>query len=199
MSTNRVPAGATAGGVGIGGQFARSSGRRPVSGNLTTMPQNGSFLYPPASFASKGEYVEFWKNASVSDTILTKLVKAREKWRVPQVKAARDRLVSEWESQKRIRRMAKKDPGFYAVERAARENASGPEKRFPPLSGELARPIAVAHQIWSKTHLVPGMTQQDVHDVTVAVPGDPNVTVEEIVTDWRTDEWAGFVLGSSAS
>lgn len=198
MNDNRMPAGASAAGLKVGGRFASVGGTRPAAGSLTRPSAQGTFLYPPVTFTSREEYVDFWQSVDVPDQALDRLVRAREKWRVPMVQAGRERLVAEWEAQPRIRRMAKRNPGFYADERNARATATGPENQYPPLPGELARPIAVAHQLWSKTHLVPGLTKEQIATVTVPVPGDPNTTVGEIVTNWQTDQWAPTALGSTA-
>lgn len=194
MTFNRIPVGVTSGGVGIGGRFAPTGGTRPPVGSLRSTNVHGSFLYPPVSFSSRSAYVQFWTTAEVSDATLTNLVKARDRWRDEMVQAARDRLVAEWEAQPRIRRMAKRNPTFYNSERMARANARGPETQFPPLPRELARPVAIAHQLWSRTSLVSGLTRDEMGSVAVPVPGDPDATVREIVDAWRTEEWAHSAL-----
>ena len=197
MTINRFPGGATRAGSSIGGQFAPVLGTRPAAGSLPAGPATGSFLYPPVGFASKAEYTAFWRETPVSDTVLDRLVRAREKWRLPVVQAERDRLVSQWEAQPRIRRMARRDPWFYADERNARATARGPEERNPALSGELARPVAIAHQIWTRTALVPSLSRADIEDEPCPIPGEPNMTVRQLVEEWRTEEWAGTVFGST--
>lgn len=194
MTINRVPAGVSSGGVGIGGRFAPTGGTRPPAGSLRSTSVSGSFVYPPVSFSSRSDYVRFWTTADVSDTTLTNLVRARDRWRDEMVQAARNRLVAEWEAQPRIRRMARRNPTFYNSERMARANARGPENQHPPLPRELARPVAIAHQLWSRTSLVPGLTRDDIGSVEVPVPGDPSTTVREIVEAWRTEEWAPSAL-----
>ncbi len=195
MSISRFPGGATRAGANVGGQFAPVSGTRPPEGSLATATA-GSFLYPPVSFASKAQYVAFWREEPIADTLLDRVMRAREKWRLPVIQAEREQLVARWEAQPRIKRMARRDPGFYADERNARATARGPEERNPPLPGELARPVAIAHQMWTRTALVPGMSRADIAGEIVPVPGDPNMTVQGIVETWRTEEWAGTAFGA---
>lgn len=197
MTINRFPVGATRAGSSIGGQFAPIRGTRPAAGSLPAGPATGSFLYPPVGFVSKAEYMAFWRETPVSDTVLDRLVRAREKWRLPVVQSERDRLVSQWEAQPRIRRMARRDPWFYEDERNARATARGPEDRNPPLSGELARPVAIAHQIWMRTALVSSMSRADIADESCPIPGEPNMTVRRLVEEWQTEEWADMVFGST--
>lgn len=193
MTINRLPGGATRAGVNAGGQFAPAMGTRPSAGSLAT-DTAGSFLYPPVGFSSKAEYLRFWRETPISDTVLDRLVRAREKWRLPVIQAGRDRLVAEWEAQPRIRRMARRNPAFYADERNARATARGPENQHPPLPGEFARPVAIAHQIWTRTALVPGMTRAEISDEHVTIPGGEQMTVHDVVQQWQTEQWAHTVF-----
>lgn len=41
------------------------------------------------------------------------------------------------------------------------------------------------------------MSRSDIANETCPIPGEPNMTVRQLVEEWETEEWAETVFGST--
>jgi hypothetical protein len=185
------------GGVPEGGQFARKTNTPPEG--LLTESATGSFAFPPRTFASVEEYIEFFEAAPISDRILSNADHAYRQWRQDGIDEEVRAAYHVYGNDPKI--LAAADKNIITSDRHARqfvaEVRAEAEARRPIqfIEPHLLRNVLRAHQMWFFSATAPGDSGQD------AVRGHRLLggqwTVQEIVDGSSTQEWASRALTDS--
>lgn len=194
IEASRHPAGAP---QGRGGEFSPRRLTDP-EGNLVE-ETTGSFLYPPDSFASYEEYIEFWESAPISDRVLSNASHAYRSW----LQSAEDAYVrANWhrfdEDNQKTEKMLQRKLGANAQELnvASRQKLIDEfRQKYPAeVSPRHMRQVLRAHSIASYGGSIEDPAgQQRVLQYTVQMDGR-TMSLDDIVERYNPIEWADRAL-----
>lgn len=163
----------------------------------------GSFLYPPSSFSTAAELIEFYESAAISDTVLSNADYAFRRWRKRSILAeihAADLAFTN-------------DPNGIAARTAAQFGTPGlndllakerpkwraaAEARYPlqEIGKSHMRSIVRADRIAGLRGMLPSHEQQAALDHKMTFRGQV-LTVNDIAVSYRTEDWLPDALTES--
>ena len=185
------------GGVPEGGQFTRKANTPPEG--LLTESATGSFAFPPRSFETIDEFIEFFESAPISDRILSNTDHAYRQWRDDAITAEVREAYRIYGNDPKVLKAV--DKNLFLSEQNAREfvaNARADAEAKRPLKfidPHRLRNVLRAHQLWFYSAAAPGEGAAD--SVLAHHPLGSEWSVSQIVEGNSTPEWASRAMTDS--
>ena len=173
-----------------GGQFAGRA-NTPPEGALAESA-TGTFAFPPRSFGSVEEYIEFFETVPISDRVLSNARHAYRKWRQDTINRKVNEAYAIYGNDPQVVAEARKHPlvseqkaELFVMAERAKAAAEIPDETIDPNN---MRSILRAHQLWYYRRTVADGTAEA--EIVSSRMAGLTSTVQSIVDEWRTPEWA---------
>ncbi len=186
------------GGAPEGGRFASRANSAPSEG-LLTESATGSFAFPPRSFGSAQELIDFFESAPISDRILSNADHAYRKWREDQINEEVRAAYDVYGNDPKIVAGARENP--INSEREARifvnkvRREADAKRPVRVIDQHRLRNVLRAHQIWAYSGTLP--TEDEEREVLEYKTQGSDFTIVQVVESNSTREWLERALTDS--